>query len=137
MLKFYEVAVASKHVVICGRSEIVGKPMGALLLKHHATVTFCHSKTEDLKRYTGQADILVAAVGKPRFITAQHVKENAVVVDVGIHRESDGLVGDVDFDEVVNKVRAISPVPGGVGPLTISMLMRNVLLAAELQTKRK
>ena len=118
--------IEGKECVVVGRSNIVGKPMALLLLRENGTVTITHSRTKDLKEVTKRADILVAAIGKPKFITSEYVKEGAVVIDVGIHRNADNkLCGDVDFDDVVNKVAAITPVPGGVGPMTIAMLMNN------------
>lgn len=132
MLKYYNIPVAGKHCVIIGRSNIVGKPMAMLMLKNNATVTVCHSKTENLKEITKQADILVAAVGRPKFVTADMVKDGAVVLDVGINRMEDGkLCGDVDFDDVAGKTSFITPVPGGVGPMTITMLLKNTLEAAK------
>lgn len=123
-----------KEAVVVGRSNIVGKPMAMLLLHRHATVTICHSRTVDLPSVTRRADVLVAAVGKPKFITADMVKEGAVVIDVGMDRDENGkLCGDVDFADVSPKCSAITPVPGGVGPMTIAMLMRNTLTAAKLQ----
>ncbi len=143
ILKRYDIKAAGKHVVIVGRSEIVGKPLAAMLVQRNsdlgkdvvnATVTICHSRTEDLPSVTRQADILIAAVGIPRFITTEMVKPGAVIIDVGINRLDDGLVGDVDFDPLSETVSHITPVPGGVGPLTIAMLLRNTLKAAELQS---
>ncbi|MDE5781852.1 MAG: bifunctional methylenetetrahydrofolate dehydrogenase/methenyltetrahydrofolate cyclohydrolase FolD [Lachnospiraceae bacterium] len=126
LLKRSNIDIAGKECVVVGRSNIVGKPMAMLLLRENSTVTVAHSKTKNLKEVTKRADILVAAVGKPKFITADYVKEGAVVIDVGIHRNEDNkLCGDVDFDSVVDKVSAITPVPGGVGPMTIAMLMYN------------
>ena len=131
MLKYYNIPVAGKHCVIIGRSNIVGKPMAMLMLKNNATVTVCHSRTENLAEITKQADILVAAVGKPNFVTADMVKDGAVVLDVGINRMEDGkLCGDVDFNDVCEKTSFITPVPGGVGPMTITMLLNNTLKAA-------
>ena len=131
MLKYYNIPVAGKHCVIIGRSNIVGKPMAMLMLKNNATVTVCHSRTENLAEITKQADILVAAVGKPKFVTADMVKDGAVVLDVGINRMEDGkLCGDVDFNDVCEKTSFITPVPGGVGPMTITMLLNNTLKAA-------
>lgn len=128
------VDVAGKDCVVVGRSNIVGKPMAMLLLHANGTVTICHSKTKNLKEVCSRADILIAAVGKPNFITADMVKEGAVVIDVGINRLDNGkLCGDVKFDEVSEKASYITPVPGGVGPMTIAMLMRNTLTAARLQ----
>jgi len=125
------VSIAGKHVVVVGRSNIVGKPVGQLFLNKDATVTYCHSKTKDLKIHTNQADILVAAVGIPNFIKAEHVKDGAVVIDVGINRNEAGkLCGDVDFAEVSGKAGYITPVPKGVGPMTITMLMYNTLKSA-------
>ena len=132
MLKYYNIPVAGKHCVIIGRSNIVGKPMAMLMLKENATVTVCHSRTENLAEITKQADILVAAVGRPKFVTPDMVKDGAVVLDVGINRMEDGkLCGDVDFDAVCEKTSYITPVPGGVGPMTITMLLKNTLAAAE------
>lgn len=132
MLKYYNIPIGGKHCVIIGRSNIVGKPMAMLMLKNNATVTLCHSRTENLKEITKQADILVAAVGRPKFVTADMVKDGAVVLDVGINRMEDGkLCGDVDFDAVAEKTSFITPVPGGVGPMTITMLLKNTLEAAK------
>ena len=126
LLKRSNIDIEGKECVIVGRSNIVGKPMALLLLRENGTVTITHSRTKDLKEVTKRADILVAAIGKPKFITSDYVKEGAVVIDVGIHRNEDNkLCGDVDFDDVVGKVSAITPVPGGVGPMTIAMLMNN------------
>lgn len=133
MLEYENIDVEGKTCVVIGRSNIVGKPMGMLLLHKNGTVTICHSRTKNLKEITASADILVAAVGKPKFVTADMVKEGAVVIDVGIHRTENGLCGDVAFDEVKDKVSAITPVPGGVGPMTIAMLMKNTLTAAKRQ----
>ena len=133
LLKRYNVTVRGKHAVVVGRSKIVGRPMALLLLNADATVTVCHSKTEDLKGICLQADILIAAVGKPRFITADMVKEGAVVVDVGINRSEGKLAGDVDFEAVKEKASLITPVPGGVGPMTVAMLLKNCVDAAERQ----
>lgn len=125
------IPIAGKNVVVVGRSNIVGKPVGQLFLNQHATVTYCHSKTKDLKLHTKQADILVAAVGIPNFIKAEHIKDGAVVIDVGINRNEAGkLCGDVAFDEVSEKAGYITPVPKGVGPMTITMLMYNTLKSA-------
>ena len=126
LLKRSDIEIEGKECVIVGRSNIVGKPMAMLLLRENGTVTITHSRTKDLKEVTKRADILVVAIGKPRFITKEFVKDGAVVIDVGIHRnEKNQLCGDVDFDDVVEKVSAITPVPGGVGPMTIAMLMIN------------
>ncbi|KAB2338468.1 bifunctional methylenetetrahydrofolate dehydrogenase/methenyltetrahydrofolate cyclohydrolase FolD [Cytobacillus depressus] len=132
MLDYINVDITGKHVVIVGRSNIVGKPAGQLFLNKHATVTYCHSKTPDLKEFTRQADILVAAVGKVNIITKDHIKEGAIVIDVGINRNNEGkLCGDVDFESVKEAASYITPVPGGVGPMTITMLMFNTLKAAK------
>lgn len=134
MLEYKNISVSGKHCVVIGRSNIVGKPMSALLLAADATVTVCHSKTQNLKEITKTADVLIAAVGRPKFVTADIVKDGAVVIDVGIHRtESGKLCGDVDFDSVEPKASYITPVPGGVGPMTIARLMRNTVTAAKLQ----
>ena len=120
------ISIDGKECVIVGRSNIVGKPMAALLLREHATVTVAHSHTRDLKEITKRADILIVAMGKRRFIGADYVKDGAVVIDVGMHRDENGrLCGDVAFDQVSEKASAITPVPGGVGPMTIAMLMNN------------
>ena len=125
------ISIAGKNVVVVGRSNIVGKPVGQLLLNQNATVTYCHSKTKDLSLHTKQADILVAAVGIPNFIKAEHIKEGAVVIDVGINRNEEGkLCGDVAFNEVSEIASFITPVPKGVGPMTITMLMYNTLKSA-------
>ena len=119
-----------KEVVVVGRSNIVGKPVALLALHHNATVTIAHSHTKNLQEVTSRADVLIAAIGKAKFFTADYVKEGAVVLDVGMNRDEDGkLCGDVDFDDVKEKVSAITPVPGGVGPMTIAMLMKNTLLS--------
>ena len=131
MLKKAGIEISGKEAVVVGRSNIVGKPMALLLLQENATVTVCHSRTANLAEHTRRADILVAAIGKPRFITADMVKEGAVVVDVGINRVDGKLCGDVDFDEVTKKASWITPVPGGVGKMTIAMLMDNTVAAAE------
>lgn len=125
MIKSKGIDMNGKNAVVIGRSNIVGKPMSMLLLNENCTVTICHSKTKNLKEVCKTADILVAAIGKPKFVTADMVKEGAVVIDVGINRTENGLVGDVDFDGVKNIASFITPVPGGVGPMTIAMLMEN------------
>ncbi|MBI3608310.1 MAG: bifunctional methylenetetrahydrofolate dehydrogenase/methenyltetrahydrofolate cyclohydrolase FolD [Nitrospirae bacterium] len=131
MLDYYKLTIEGKTAVVVGRSNLVGKPAALLLMHRHATVTVCHSKTSDLPAVCRRADILVAAMGKARFVRAEMVKDGAVVIDVGINREADGkLVGDVDFEAVAAKASWITPVPGGVGPMTIAMLMRNTMLAA-------
>lgn len=136
MLKYSNIDPAGKHCVVIGRSNIVGKPMAMLMLHANATVTICHSRTQNLKEITRQADILVAAVGRANFVTADMVKPGAVVVDVGMNRPEGGkLCGDVNFSEVEPIASAITPVPGGVGPMTISMLMQNTLAAARLKLK--
>lgn len=138
LLAHYGLPVEGKHCVIVGRSNIVGKPLFHLMLAKNATVTVCHSRTRDLSDMTRQADILVAAVGKPRMITADMIKPGAVVIDVGINRLPDGkLCGDVDFDAVADIASAITPVPGGVGPMTIAMLMKNTLTAAQQIAKNQ
>ena len=136
MLKYSNIDPAGKHCVVIGRSNIVGKPMAMLMLHANATVTICHLRTKNLKEITKQADILVAAVGRANFVTADMVKPGAVVVDVGMNRPEGGkLCGDVNFSEVEPIASAITPVPGGVGPMTISMLMQNTLAAARLKLK--
>ena len=131
MLEYENIEIKGKNAVVVGRSNIVGRPMAMLLLNADATVTVCHSKTENLKEQCLKADILVSAIGKAKFITADMVKDGAVVIDVGMNRDSDGkLCGDVDFEKVKEKCSYISPVPGGVGPMTITMLMYNTYLAA-------
>lgn len=132
MLEEYNIEIEGKHAVIIGRSNIVGKPMLQCLLNKNATVTVCHSKTKNLKEITKQADILVCAIGKSKFVTQDMVKEDAVVIDVGINRNEEGKVcGDVDFENVSKKASYITPVPGGVGPMTIAMLMNNIVKAAK------
>jgi len=136
ILKHYQIEVAGKTACVIGRSSIVGKPMSALLLQANATVVMAHSQTRDLPALTRQADIVVAAIGKPEFITGDHLKTGAVVIDVGINRRGDGkVVGDVHFDSAAKKAAAITPVPGGVGPMTINVLMQNTIMAAELRVK--
>jgi methylenetetrahydrofolate dehydrogenase (NADP+)/methenyltetrahydrofolate cyclohydrolase len=121
------------EAVVVGRSQLVGKPVASLLLAANATVTVCHSRTRDLAAVCRRADVLVVAVGRPRFVTGEMVKPGATVIDVGIHRTGDGLVGDVDFESAARVAGAITPVPGGVGPMTIAMLLRNTLQAAGMQ----
>ena len=135
LLKHYHIPIKGKHVVIVGRSNIVGKPLAHLLLNEHATVTIAHSQTENLKVLTKQADILVVAVGRAEMITADYVKDKAVVIDVGINRTENGLKGDVNFNDVKSKVAFITPVPGGVGPMTITMLMSQTIQATKMQQK--
>lgn len=133
LLKRSGIEIAGKECVVIGRSNIVGKPMALLLLRENGTVTVTHSRTKDLKEVTRRADILVVAIGKPKMITREYVKEGAVVIDVGIHRnENNKLCGDVDYDDVAPVCSAITPVPGGVGPMTIAMLMHNCVESAAL-----
>lgn len=138
ILNYYNIDVSGKHCVVIGRSNIVGKPLSIMLLNNNATVTICHSKTKDLKSITKEADIIFVAIGKPKFITSEYIKKNAVVIDVGISKLEDGkLSGDVDFDGVFEKCSYITPVPGGVGPMTITMLMKNTISACKIQNKIK
>ena len=137
MLEEYNIPIEGKRAVIIGRSNIVGKPLIQCLLNKDATVTICHSKTKNIAEITKKADILIAALGKPKFVKEDMVKENAVIIDVGINRNEEGkLVGDVDFENVSKKASYITPVPGGVGPMTIAMLMSNVIKAAKQQYKK-
>lgn len=132
MLEEYNIEISGKRAVVIGRSNIVGKPLAQCLLNKNATVTICHSKTKDIASVVREADIVVAALGKPKFVTEDMIKEGAVVIDVGINRNEEGkLVGDVDFENVEKKASYITPVPGGVGPMTIAMLMNNVVKAAK------
>ena len=142
MLSRYGISSSGKHVVVIGRSDIVGKPMGMMMTGKgvglggdvaNATVTICHSRTKDLQSFAQMADILIAAIGKPKFVTREMVKPGAVVVDVGINRTDEGLVGDVDFEAVCEVASYVTPVPGGVGPLTVTMLLENTLAAAKIQ----
>ena len=134
MLEAYNIEIEGSHAVIIGRSNIVGKPLAQCLLNKNATVTICHSRTKNLKELTKQADILIAAIGKAKFVTEDMVKKGATVIDVGINRMDDGkLLGDTDFENIKDKVSYITPVPGGVGPMTIAMLMHNVVKAAKQQ----
>ena len=134
MLEAYNIEIEGKHAVIIGRSNIVGKPLAQCLLRNNATVTICHSKTRDISQITKTADILISAVGRVNMVTSEMVKEGAVVIDVGMNRNDDGkLVGDVDFENVKEKASYITPVPGGVGPMTIAMLMNNVVKATKIQ----
>ena len=134
MLEAYNIEIEGAHAVIIGRSNIVGKPLAQCLLNKNATVTICHSRTKNLKELTKQADILIAAIGKAKFVTEDMVKDGATVIDVGINRMDDGkLLGDTDFENIKDKVSYITPVPGGVGPMTIAMLMHNVVKAAKQQ----
>ena len=131
LLKRSGIEITGKECVVVGRSNNVGKPMGLLLLRENGTVTIAHSKTKNLKEVTKRADILIVAMGKPKYITSEYIKDGAVVIDVGMHRNSENkLCGDVDFEDVKDKVSAITPVPGGVGPMTIAMLMCNCVKAA-------
>ncbi len=130
MLESTGVELSGKNAVVIGRSNIVGKPMAMLLLQKNCTVTICHSKTQNLNEITSSADILVAAIGRPKFVKANMVKDGAIVIDVGINRTENGLVGDVDYAEVAPKASFITPVPGGVGPMTIAMLLENTYLCA-------
>jgi methylenetetrahydrofolate dehydrogenase (NADP+) / methenyltetrahydrofolate cyclohydrolase len=129
LLDYYKIEISGKHAVVLGRSNIVGKPVAHLLLQRHATVTICHSKTKNMQQVTRQADILIAAVGRPHFVNSDMVKEGVVVIDVGINRVDGKLTGDVEFDQVAKKAGLITPVPGGVGPMTIALLMENTLKA--------
>jgi len=132
MFEEYDIDLTGKDVVIIGRSNIVGKPLIQCLLNKNATVTVCHSKTQNLKVHTKRADVVIAAIGKSKFVTEDMIKENAVVIDVGINRGEDGkLTGDVDFENIEKKASFITPVPGGVGPMTIAMLMNNIIKAAK------
>jgi methylenetetrahydrofolate dehydrogenase (NADP+)/methenyltetrahydrofolate cyclohydrolase len=134
LLKRSNIDIEGKECVVVGRSNIVGKPMALLMLRENATVTICHSRTKSLKEITRRADILIVALGKPKFITKEYVKDGAVIIDVGIHRNEDNkLCGDVDFNDVESIASAITPVPGGVGPMTIAMLMCNCLESVEIQ----
>ena len=133
LLKRSNIEIEGKHCVVIGRSNIVGKPMSLLMLRENATVTICHSRTKNIKEICREADILIVAIGKPQFIDADYVKDGAVVIDVGIHRdENNKLCGDVKYDEVEPKASYITPVPGGVGPMTIAMLMHNCVEAMKL-----
>ncbi len=132
LLDAYEVPLEGAEAVVVGRSDLVGKPVSFLLLQRNATVTICHSRTRDLPAVCSRADVLVAAAGIPRLLGAEHVRPGAAVIDVGVNRSDQGLVGDVDFDTAAERASVITPVPGGVGPMTIAMLLRNTLLAARL-----
>ena len=133
MFEAYDIDLTGKNVTIIGRSNIVGKPLIQCCLNKNATVTVCHSKTKDLKQHTLNADIVIAAIGKSKFVTADMIKKDAVVIDVGINRDNDGkITGDVDFENVKDKASYITPVPGGVGPMTIAMLLNNVIKACKL-----
>lgn len=132
----YNIPIEGKNAVVIGRSNIVGKPMALSLLNKNATVTICHSKTEDLKEITQKADIIIAAIGKKHFVTKEMVKEGAVIIDVGINRTDEGIFGDVDFEGVKEKASYITPVPGGVGPMTVAMLMTNIVKAAKQSNQK-
>lgn len=136
LLKRYNINVEGKHAVVVGRSNLVGKPMSIMLTNAGATVTLCHSKTKDLAKYTKKADILIVTVGKPKLITADMVRRGTVVIDVGINRLESGLCGDVDYENVSKKCSYITPVPGGVGPMTVAMLGSNVLKAYKIQKNK-
>lgn len=131
LLEEYKINLKGANVVILGRSNIVGKPLAQCLLNEDATVTICHSKTKNVEEITKNADIVISAIGKPKFVKANMIKENAVVIDVGINRTETGIIGDVDFEEVSKIASYITPVPGGVGPMTIAMLLHNVVIAAK------
>ncbi|MEI7474355.1 MAG: bifunctional methylenetetrahydrofolate dehydrogenase/methenyltetrahydrofolate cyclohydrolase FolD [bacterium] len=138
LLEHYHIEVSGKNAVVIGRSNIVGKPISVLLLERNATVTICHSRTKNLQETVKQADIVVSAIGNPKFITAEFIKEGAVVIDVGINRLADGkLAGDVDYSSLESKASYITPVPGGVGPMTIAMLMSNTLRLYKIQRGEK
>lgn len=138
MLQQIQFDLEGKHVVVVGRSNIVGKPAAQLMINENATVTICHSKTKDLAYFTKQADVIIAAVGKRNTITADHIKDGAVIIDVGMNRNDEGkLCGDVDFEGVLNKASYVTPVPGGVGPMTITMLMKNTIQSAQRAFKLK
>jgi len=134
ILEYYDVELEGANAVVIGRSNNVGKPISLMLLNRNATVTTCHSRTKDLKSHTKKADVLIVAVGRPHFVTADMVKEGAVVIDVGIHRKPEGgLCGDVDFENVKEVAHSITPVPGGVGPMTVASLLENTILATKAQ----
>ena len=136
LFEAYGIELEGKDVTIVGRSNIVGKPLIQCCLRKNATVTVCHSKTKDLKKHTKDADVVIMAIGKSKFLKADMIKEGAVVIDVGINRDSEGkITGDADFDNILSKASFITPVPGGVGPMTIAMLMNNIIKAAEMQNK--
>ena len=138
LLKAYDIDVCGKEVAVVGRSNIVGKPQAMLMLHANATVTICHSRTKNLKEVLNRADVVVMAIGKAKFLTADMIKEGAVVIDVGMNRDENGkLCGDVDFEECEKKASYITPVPGGVGPMTITMLMKNTLTAAKTSVEKK
>lgn len=136
LLKMYNVSLSGKNVCVVGRSNLVGKPLIQLLLQEDATVSICHSKSKNIKDYTKKADVLIVAAGHPNLITKDMVKEGVVVIDVGINRENDSLCGDVSFDEVSKKASLITPVPGGVGPMTVACLLKNVVKAYRVQNRK-
>lgn len=137
LLKYYNIEISGKHIAVIGRSILVGKPLSLLLTNENATVTLCHSKTKNLSEITKSADIVVVAIGKPKFLTHLMVNPNAVIIDVGINRTAEGkLVGDCDFDDLMDNVSFITPVPGGVGPMTIAELMRNTVKCFNIQHKQ-
>jgi methylenetetrahydrofolate dehydrogenase (NADP+)/methenyltetrahydrofolate cyclohydrolase len=133
LLDIHGVTIEGAEAVVVGRSDLVGKPVATLLLQRNATVTTCHSRTRELPSVCARADILIAAIGRPRMIGAEYIKPGAVVIDVGINRTDDGLVGDVDFEAAAERASLITPVPGGVGPMTPAMLLRNTVQAARMQ----
>ena len=135
LLDRYNISLSGKHVVVVGRSDLVGKPMVMMMLNRDATVTVCHSKTTNLSEYTKKADIVIVAVGKPKFITSDMISDDTIVIDVGINRTELGLCGDVDFDNVKEKIKYITPVPGGVGQMTVAMLAKNIMKAYEMQNR--
>ena len=136
MFEAYDIELEGKKVVVLGRSNIVGKPLVQCCINKNATVTICHSKTKNIKEHVKEADIVISAIGKPKYVTEDMIKEKAVVIDVGINRTEDGkIVGDVDFENVSKKASYITPVPGGVGPMTIAILMNNVIKACKNQNK--
>lgn len=136
ILKYHDISVSGKNCVVIGRSNIVGKPIAALLMRKNGTVTICHSKTKNLKEHCKNADLIVCSVGKPKFLTSDMIKSGAVVIDVGINRNESGkLCGDVEFESIKHKASYITPVPGGVGPMTIVMLAKNTILSAKIQNK--
>ncbi|AOM82670.1 bifunctional methylenetetrahydrofolate dehydrogenase/methenyltetrahydrofolate cyclohydrolase FolD [Salisediminibacterium beveridgei] len=137
MIKSKGIDIQGKHVVVVGRSNIVGKPVGQLLLNEHATVTYCHSRTKNMQEFTRAADILVVAVGKEHFVKGEDIKDGAVVIDVGVNRNAEGkLTGDVEFDSASKKASYITPVPGGVGPMTITMLLQNTIFSAQRKSRK-
>jgi len=135
LLKHYNIKISGKHAVVIGRSALVGRPIAQLLLNENATVTVCHSKTEDLATLTRTADIIVVAIGKERFLTFEHVNRANAIIDVGINRVNDKLVGDVDYDALIYKADFMTPVPGGVGPMTIVSLLENTMMSYEKSLK--